>query len=77
MSGNLTLEKKSLSVKITFQKWYPQYIGKIKSVWMHKKHQSSTRGDASQTRYTFNQRYSVSTNVWELKIQNQNSFWTR
>lgn len=74
MSGDLTLEKKSLSAKITFQKQYPQYIGEIRSIWMHKKHQNSIRGDASQTRYTFNQRYSVSTNVWEFKIQNQNSF---
>jgi hypothetical protein len=36
MSGDLTLEKKSLSAKITFQKRYPQYIGEIRSVWMHK-----------------------------------------
>jgi hypothetical protein len=40
MSGDNTLEKKSLSAKITFQKRYPQYIGEISSVWMHKKHQS-------------------------------------
>jgi hypothetical protein len=31
MNGSLTLEKKSLSVKITFQKCYPQYIREIRS----------------------------------------------
>jgi hypothetical protein len=67
MSGNLTLERKSLITKITFQKRFPQYIGEIRNIWVHKKHQSSTRGDVSQTRYSFNQRYSFSTNVWELK----------